>query len=111
MNAVQQNGFLRIPPFPGARPSTFAVQLEGEEAREDADTDRLLSLVRELKVGGDYWASQPPMPEEPYTLVRISDYSERSRILADLPSARSIACWTDSPATAAVTARGPVLRP
>ena len=100
MNAVQQNSFLRAPPFPGARPSTFAVQLEGEQAREDADTGRLLSLVRELKVGGDYWASQPPMPEEPYTLIRIRDYSEWSRILADLPPARNIVCWTDSRASA-----------
>lgn len=96
MNAVQQNSFLRVPPFPGARPSTFAVQLEGEETRGGAETDRLLSLVRELKVGGDYWASQPPMPEEPYTLVRISDNSERSRILTDLRS-ESVICWTDLP--------------
>jgi capsular polysaccharide export protein len=97
MNAVQQGSFLRIPPFPGARPSTFAVQFEDDEALEVADIDRLLSLVRELKVGGDYWASQPRMPGDPYTLIRIRDESERSRILADLPSEQRIVCWIDSP--------------
>lgn len=60
------------------------------------DADRLLSLVRELKVGGEYWASQPATPEEPYTLVRISDNSDRSRILTDLRS-ESVVCWTDLP--------------
>jgi len=97
MNAVQHTGFLRVPPFPGARPTTLAVRSHGNEAFRSVDADSLLSLVRELKVGGDYWARQPSLPDDPYTLVKIRDKSERSRILADPPKTEGIVCWNDVP--------------
>ena len=67
------------------------------EHLDDDQTDRLIDLVRELKVGGDYWADQPDLTGEPYLLVRVADPSERSRILQKLPASERIVCWNDEP--------------
>lgn len=51
------SGFLAVPPFPGARVSELAgsgeCSLPGPE---------LVNLVRELRVGGEYWGAQPSLP-------------------------------------------------
>jgi capsular polysaccharide export protein len=63
---VRLNGpehFLRIPPFPGAR-------VLGLARRESGVVDEsLVELICKSKVGGPYWAAQPPLPEK-YVLVR-----------------------------------------
>jgi capsular polysaccharide export protein len=97
MNAVQQQPFLRIPPFPGARSASFATMADGRETLDDRRVDQLIALVRELRVGGEYWASQPPVPEEPYTLVRVADREERARILEGLQLSEPIVCFSDEP--------------
>lgn len=93
MNALQQSSFLRVPPFPGAGPAAFAVPTDSEELA--GDTERLLELVRSLRVGGDYWEKQPKLPDGPYILLRIANTSELSSILADLPSDSNLVCWTE----------------
>jgi len=97
MNAVQQQPFLRIPPFPGARSVSFAAPPDGPEHFDDCRTHWLIGLVRELRVGGAYWAKQPLLPEGPYTLVRVADRDERLRILERLPASERIVCWNDDP--------------
>lgn len=97
MNAVQRQPFLRVPPFPGARSVSFAALRDGAEHLDDGRIDRLIGLVRELKVGGDYWAEQPGLPGEPYLLVRVADRSARARILQKLPPSERIVCWNDGP--------------
>ena len=101
MNAVQQEPFLRVPPFPGARP-TGLVARRGVGGLAEADSvDRLIQLVRQLKVGGDYWASQPALPENSYTLVKIGDPSTRSEVLRDL-SSEEVVWWIDAAPTGSV---------
>jgi capsular polysaccharide export protein len=58
--------FLRIPPFPGGRLNHFIkVQSERVDPRAAA------AAVRELRVGGTYWAAQPELPTG-HVLVRSS---------------------------------------
>ncbi|HET6942520.1 MAG TPA: capsule biosynthesis protein [Sphingomicrobium sp.] len=98
MNAVQQKPFLRIPPFPGARSVSLAATFDCPGHRDDCPLDQLVDLVRELRVGGDYWAHQPLVPEAPYTLVRVADRDERLRIVQNVPESERIVCWSDEPA-------------
>jgi capsular polysaccharide export protein len=70
--------FLRIPPFPGARTATLG-GTAADTRLPDPELDRLIGLIREARVGGAYWAAQPPLPDEAYTLVRVRDSCERPR--------------------------------
>lgn len=45
-----------------------------EKLEFDGDrTERLLTLVRKLRVGGEYWTDQPELPASPYVLVATRD--------------------------------------
>jgi len=48
------------------------------------------------RVGGEYWASQPPLPQPPYTLIRVRDAERRSSLLSSLRSSDTLLCWTDA---------------
>lgn len=95
MNAVQQEPFLRVPPFPGAPPTGLVGERAVGEQPRDRVVDELLRLVRELRVGGDYWAKQPVLPEESYVLVKVANKSERSQALINLPSDERVLLWIE----------------
>lgn len=66
-DALGAQPFLRIPPFPGSRIRTFC--------RPDfnhCQSDHLVDRIKELRVGGTYWAAQPELPPE-CLLVRNFD--------------------------------------
>jgi capsular polysaccharide export protein len=68
--AAERQPFLRVPPFPGARISSFCVAEPGAVVGDD-----LAEQVRRLKVGGAYWGAQPKLPDG-YVLVRSSEAVE-----------------------------------
>ncbi|HET8534965.1 MAG TPA: capsule biosynthesis protein, partial [Sphingomicrobium sp.] len=87
---------LRVPPFPGSRRVRFARVTGGESAPlSDNDLAEIIVSVRSGRVGGTYWASQPPLPEQPYTLVRIRDRQRREQTLASLSGEAPALCWVD----------------
>jgi capsular polysaccharide export protein len=70
--------FLRIPPFPGGKVDGFRV-LPNEASGRELPAD-LPQLLRQLRVGGSFWAAQPRLPER-YLLVRSSQAIEASAAL------------------------------
>lgn len=83
--------FLRVPPFPAARRTS----LEGRgslEGGDRAELDRLIGLVREMKVGGAYWAAQPPLLDNA-CIVRIRDPRLRDDAIAG--ASRPIMTWIE----------------
>ena len=66
-------GFLRIPPFPGAKALPLGSSSAACVAISDHALDQLIDRVAELKVGGTYWGRQPKMPESGHTVIRLSD--------------------------------------
>jgi capsular polysaccharide export protein len=76
--------FLRIPPFPGARCREFA-RLQSAASEPAA----VAAKLRHLRVGGTYWASQPPLPDR-YVLLRSPEaLGEVHRISRD-----PVVLWT-----------------
>jgi capsular polysaccharide export protein len=53
--------FLRIPPFPGHRAPSLALPEPGQPP-DRRTTAELLELLQSERVGGDFWAAQPDMP-------------------------------------------------
>lgn len=62
--ALDDRGFLRIPPFPGARVASFV-----RHRFVDQGGKSLVELLKSAKVGGTYWAAMPELPLK-YALVR-----------------------------------------
>lgn len=86
--------FLKVPPFPGARvTSLIQTQADGETSAPSS-LDNLIARIRELRVGGAYWAAQPVLPDR-YRLVRIRDPGERARHVAGLGAGPPIIEWID----------------
>lgn len=87
--------FLRVPPFPGARVSAFAQRKQRREAEQAPENlDGLLRKIRELRVGGSYWAAQPALAER-YRLVRVRNPEERAQRIAALGDAATIVDWIE----------------
>jgi len=87
----------RVAPFPASTEPAFSRLCVGQEWHAtDAEIDKLLSVVRSLKVGGTYWGRQPPLPDTPYTLVRVRDLAERAKRVAQLPSGAAVITWIDA---------------
>ena len=61
--------FLRIPPFPGAKPLTLAQHSRAEGSVDPTLIAETLALARAMRVGGTYWGKRPPLPDTPYTLI------------------------------------------
>jgi capsular polysaccharide export protein len=61
--------FLSIPPFPGSKIAHFAIEQSTDKIA--FDKAEIAELIRELRVGGAYWAAQPELPSE-YFLARTS---------------------------------------
>lgn len=93
MDMAQDRAFLRVPPFPGAGRAELAVDRGSDVSLEDDHIDSLLSLTAEMKVGGDYWAPHPPLPDEPYILARIAD--PRTRPAVQAGRGDRIVYWSD----------------
>jgi capsular polysaccharide export protein len=79
--------FLRIPPFPGARTDGFAAVA----AAPGEDRGDLVALLRNLRVGGTYWAAQPQLPPK-YVLARSHS---ALRHCADLPKDVPVVLWAE----------------
>lgn len=87
--------FLRIPPFPGSKISSFSAVTEAEDC--NFDTDSVVARLRDLRVGGAYWAAQPELPPS-YLLVRSPSAIEFCGAIAgDVP----IVLWTEKQAPVA----------
>ena len=84
-----RRSFLRIPPFPGAVPQSFA-QLSW---MTDIQAD-LADLVRTLRVGGTYWGAQPKLPSG-HVLVRTA--AAARAVSARFEGGINV-LWTDEPA-------------
>ena len=77
--------FLRIPPFPGSRLSHFTQVASGS-----GKADELASLVRNLRVGGSYWAAQPEVPQGHVLVRSTAAIGEARRIAGN----RAIVIWS-----------------
>lgn len=84
--AGQLQPFLRIPPFPGASLSHFVRSGAGS-----LDIEAATAALRRLRVGGSYWAAQPPLPEK-YVLARSPGALPMAKRLA---GATPIVLWLD----------------
>jgi capsular polysaccharide export protein len=62
---------------------------------DDQAADRLLELVRELKVGGTYWAAQPDLPDGACAILRVRDSGLRGEALSALDRSVPVVTWTE----------------
>ena len=76
---VAAEPFLRTPPFPGFRNGFVAVDPALRQCRVE-DPEGIADLLRNLRVGGTYWAAQPKLPSH-YLLVRSVAALDRVRSL------------------------------
>ena len=93
IEASKPRPLLRIPPFPGARARAFAQPSAEPFPMADAEVEALIAAMRSQKVGGDYWGSQPPLPEVPYVLVHAADFDGA----AELMGGARVLRWLDRP--------------
>src|SRR5688572_28814743 len=96
MDLIESQPFLRVPPFPGARATGLIGAPQAGLASRESNTADLIKDIRSSKVGGDYWAKQPDLPERPYTLVRLRDPAKDA---CHLPSGDAVLVWSEKPST------------
>ena len=97
MTAPAAVPLLRIPPFPNATCDPLARPgSDGAIRLSDGELDEIAAAIAQAKVGGTYWASQPPLPDAPYTLLRIADRETLARMIATFGDDRPHICSTDS---------------
>ena len=78
--------FLRIPPFPGSKVTRFPIQATSEGL--GADAAEIAELLRNLRVGGTFWAAWPELPAT-YVLARTSaPLSRCNEIAGEIPLVR-----------------------
>jgi capsular polysaccharide export protein len=70
-----------MPPFPGSQPRPF-LRAGASEPLSDAELDKAARAAARLKVGGTFWAAQPPLPGSGYRLVRVSNSTTAARLSA-----------------------------
>ena len=87
----EARAFLRIPPFPGARVQSFAVEAQGCSHLAQPEVDGLLSLIRRERVGGSYWGKQPPVPSN-HKVVSVRDPVLRAKLLRDIDPGNAFCC-------------------
>lgn len=78
MKASTANPFLRVPPFPGAKPSHLA-QFGKLQRGQGGDPRSAIEALRRHRAGGTYWGSKPDLPQR-YILVRSFGPVERSTL-------------------------------
>jgi capsular polysaccharide export protein len=95
---------LRAPPFPGSHPRPFAGSRRGD--RSDADLDEAIGAIASMRVGGSYWGQRPHLPDRTFALVCVRDEQSRDRIIAAIPAAHPVVCFSvASPAKRPVWSR------
>ncbi|MDQ2764868.1 MAG: hypothetical protein M3Y22_15740, partial [Pseudomonadota bacterium] len=77
--------FLRIPPFPGARPRVGVAPALGPVSSDQAGT-LALEIVR-LRVGGAFWKAQPVLPPGRDVVLAPNTRQAASRMIADVEQA------------------------
>ena len=77
--------FLRIPPFPGSKVTGFSIQTPPADLR--AEAAEIAELLRDLRVGGTFWAARPELPPR-YVLARAAEPFSADKILDGLPLVR-----------------------
>jgi capsular polysaccharide export protein len=82
---------LRIPPFPGSKPFPLGVASESAATPGDEALELAVQLIRDAKVAGSYWGSQPDLPEGPYVLARI-----RNDTIEAHSTTLPVVLWTSS---------------
>lgn len=94
VGAKKRQSFLRIPPFPGARPNALT-RTASSPARElsDEQIDGLILAVARHRIGGSYWGAQPALPPAGYVLVRGEDRAECDGLARSLRSDAAIFRW------------------
>ncbi|MGK2909374.1 MAG: capsular polysaccharide export protein, LipB/KpsS family [Sphingobium sp.] len=68
--------FLRIPPFPGSKPAPL-----GKPGASAENPEAILTQLRQLKVGGSFWASRPTI--EAGTTIACPWDRESARLMAE----------------------------
>ena len=86
LGSCAREPFLRIPPFPGAKLSSFA-----PAPATSADPMDLCAELRRLRVGGTYWAAQPQLPSD-CILVRSATALDRAE---EMSGGRPVVAWTN----------------
>ena len=90
MKALGSSAFLRVPPFPGAAPSVLT---SGPPRADAGDVDSVIAALQRHRVGGDYWADTPQLPDR-YLLVR----SCREQPVSDTHTSEPLVYWSEQPA-------------
>lgn len=96
--------FLRIAPFPGAKVEHIA-RAGPAALAAGGDPEELLKLVREARVGGTYWATQPRLPSA-YVICRSADLVPR---LGELANTGPLVVWQPGRAAPIPTGTGHVV--
>lgn len=91
--SLRHGALLRIPPFPGARPGPLARRSSSVSSVDRQASSDIITAMRSARVGGTYWAAQPPLPVAKYTLVRTSDCTRTAERLAKIEPDRPSLCW------------------
>lgn len=87
---------LRVPPFPGSGANVLGRPAPLRTDIAEAEVDQAIDAIARERVAGSFWGRQPPLPETPYTLVRIRAERTCSDILQALPDGLTIVLWSDA---------------
>jgi capsular polysaccharide export protein len=87
---------LRVPPFPGSRPLPFFERAREPVERTDSEWAEVIGMMAQNRVGGTYWAAQPPLPRSSYALVRVRSENERVEVAAEISKNTAVLAWADS---------------
>ena len=96
MSSDRSEPLLRVPPFPGARVTSFARGSDKLELSDD-QIDRLMADLKLLRVGGDYWEQQPDLPDGPYVLVATADAVQGKAVARRIADGAPVLCWNRGP--------------
>ena len=80
--------FLRIPPFPGARPRSGRAGPARSITREQADA--LANTIVALRIGGTFWLGQPDLPPGRTLVLAPKSRSAATDMLRDAAAAHSL---------------------
>src|SRR3982751_3558182 len=73
MNTGESESFLRVPPFPGAKVASIRRSRSVRSALNESSAESVVAEIARLRVGGDYWAKQPSLPEAQFTLIKLAE--------------------------------------
>ena len=76
---IEPRPLLRVPPFPGARVTHIAMR---GSAGVPADPAACVRALRQLRVGGSFWAAQPVLDPECRLVARPADAAQAEAMLA-----------------------------